>query len=283
MQGFYSIYRSLFALLASDEALHHPSAQGNGRHAPPAYPTFGSAETPYAPPPGANRAERDAGVWVRDFYAVWGEFVTEKKFEWLGAWDSEAGADRRVRRLMERDNKKVRDDHRKEYNDTVRHLVSFIQNRDPRFHAWQQQRARAAKAGSGSLPGSGASTPRGQTASARDKRVNDLHAQLARQREEARLRDAENFQAQSWQQVDTSVLDELVDGPAAPTKAAKPAEAKGDGEEEDDEDAEPEGYECVACNKTFMTENAWDNHERSKKHKQAVFRWVACVSTFGYR
>ncbi len=39
-------------------------------------------------------------MWVRDFYAVWGEFVTEKKFEWLAAWDSEAGADRRVRRWV---------------------------------------------------------------------------------------------------------------------------------------------------------------------------------------
>jgi DnaJ homolog subfamily A member 5 len=179
---------------------------------------------------------------------------------------------------MERENKKVRDDHRKEYNDTVRHLVSFIQNRDPRFHAYQQQKAKAAKT---SQPVSGSSTPRSgkaQAPSARDKRINDLHAQLARQREEARMKDADNFQAQSWQQVDASVLDEFEDGPAAPTKAAKPPPVNGeaseiDGEEdEDEEDTEPEGYDCVACGKTFMTENAWDNHERSKKHKQAVFR-----------
>lgn len=179
---------------------------------------------------------------------------------------------------MERDNKKVRDDHRKEYNDTVRHLVSFIQNRDPRFHAYQLQKAKAAKS---SQPTSGTSTPRngarGQNASARDKRIGDLHAQLARQREEARLRDAENYQAQSWQQVDTSALDELVDGPAAPTKAAKPVEVKAEGDEDAESDGEPEGFECVACNKTFMTENAWDNHERSKKHKQAVFRWVEAM------
>lgn len=184
-------------------------------------------------------------------------------------------------RLMERENKKVRDDHRKEYNDTVRHLVSFVQNRDPRFHAYQHQKAKEAKPSQAS---SGSSTPRGgrgQTPTARDKRINDLHAQLARQREEARLRDASNFQPQSWQEVDTSVLDEFDDGPAAPTRTAKPSAANGadplaadedgsaDGEQEDEE---PSGYECVACNKTFNSENAWDNHERSKKHKQAVFR-----------
>jgi DnaJ family protein A protein 5 len=180
---------------------------------------------------------------------------------------------------MERENKKLRDDHRKEYNDTVRHLVSFVQNRDPRFHAYQREKAKAAKS---SQPPSGSATPRGgrgQTPTLRDKRISELHAEMARQREEARMKDANNFQAQSWQEVDTSIFDEFEDGPAAPTKSAKPAVANGaapltgnDEEIEDDEDEEPTGYECVACNKTFMSENAWDNHERSKKHKQAVFR-----------
>ena len=64
----------------------------------PAYPTFGDSTTLYAPPPGATRAERDAGTWVRDFYTVWGQFATEKKFEWVSAWDAERGEDRRVRR-----------------------------------------------------------------------------------------------------------------------------------------------------------------------------------------
>jgi DnaJ family protein A protein 5 len=28
----------------------------------------------------------------------------------------------------------------------------------------------------------------------------------------------------------------------------------------------------VACNKVFQSEPSWTNHERSKKHKQAVYR-----------
>lgn len=31
-------------------------------------------------------------------------------------------------------------------------------------------------------------------------------------------------------------------------------------------------FECVACGKTFASEASWINHERSKKHKQAVWR-----------
>ena len=41
--------------------------------------------------------------------------------------------------------------------------------------------------------------------------------------------------------------------------------------EEEDGD---EVFECVACNKTFGSERSWENHERSKRHKQSVFKWV---------
>ena len=33
-----------------------------------------------------------------------------------------------------------------------------------------------------------------------------------------------------------------------------------------------EAIECVACGKTFLHEASWTNHERSKKHKQALWR-----------
>lgn len=39
---------------------------------------------------------------------------------------------------------------------------------------------------------------------------------------------------------------------------------------ENGDDAEE--WECVACGKTFRSEAAWDSHERSKKHMQAVER-----------
>lgn len=42
------------------------------------------------------------------------------------------------------------------------------------------------------------------------------------------------------------------------------AAAEGDGDSEE--------WECVACGKTFRSEAAWDSHERSKRHMQAVER-----------
>jgi DnaJ family protein A protein 5 len=115
LQGFYSVYRSLFALLASDETLHTPPGQASVR-----YPTFGDSATMYAPSTGISRSDRDSQAWARDFYVAWSEFTTEKKFEWVVKFDVERGEDRGMRRLMEKENKKIRDEYRKEYTSTVR-------------------------------------------------------------------------------------------------------------------------------------------------------------------
>lgn len=109
--------------MASDEKLH----EQEGRHH--YYPPFGDSQTPYAPPPGMTRKERDAQVWVRDFYTSWAEFATAKRFEWISKWDLERGDDRSMRRLMEKENKKIRDDYKREYVDTIkvcRFLISRL-------------------------------------------------------------------------------------------------------------------------------------------------------------
>lgn len=43
-------------------------------------------------------------------------------------------------------------------------------------------------------------------------------------------------------------------------------------DDEIEEVDENETFECVACGKDFASEASWSNHERSKKHKQAVYR-----------
>jgi DnaJ family protein A protein 5 len=63
---------------------------------------------------------------------------------------------------------------------------------------------------------------------------------------------ASTFVAQDWQTV------------------AEPSDAAADLEWARAEGAEDEEWECVACNKTFRSEAAWNSHERSKKHLRAV-------------
>ncbi|KAF8751573.1 DnaJ molecular chaperone homology domain [Rhizoctonia solani] len=63
-------------------------------------------------------------------------------FSWYDSWNIAEAPDRRVRRLMERDNKKARDDAKKEYNETVKTLALFLRKRDPRFKAHKDTQAK---------------------------------------------------------------------------------------------------------------------------------------------
>ncbi|KAI0636163.1 hypothetical protein C8Q77DRAFT_1101965 [Trametes polyzona] len=118
--SFFTIYRNLFDRLAHDEKAYVDIP----------FPSFGFSTWPWLPP---SKAEQDQ--CARTFYSYWTNFVTNKEFEWADQWNIAEAPDRRVRRLMERDNKKARDEARKEYNDTVRSLATFIRKRDPRYKA----------------------------------------------------------------------------------------------------------------------------------------------------
>ncbi|KAJ7032476.1 hypothetical protein C8F04DRAFT_1106974 [Mycena alexandri] len=114
--SFFTIYRSLFARLQAEEALISDIE----------YPSFGYAGWTWAP---AAKASDGA----RTFYAAWTNFATAKDFAWMDQWNLSEAPDRRVRRLMEKDNKKAREDGRREYNDTIRSLAKFLRKRDPRY------------------------------------------------------------------------------------------------------------------------------------------------------
>ncbi|KAG9074342.1 hypothetical protein FRC06_010764 [Ceratobasidium sp. 370] len=142
-QGFFATYRGLFARLAAEEAAWS-SANGDTID----YPPFGDSNTPWAPavkPKGKDPKGKDKQVeYVQHFYRAWSNFVTAKDFSWRDIWDTDAAPDRRIRRLMEKDNKKAREESRREYNDAVRALVSFIRKRDPRLQAFKTAQAKQA-------------------------------------------------------------------------------------------------------------------------------------------
>jgi DnaJ family protein A protein 5 len=53
-------------------------------------------------------------------------------------------------------------------------------------------------------------------------------------------------------------------------KVAEPSDAAADLEWARAEGTDDEEWECIACNKTFRSEAAWNSHERSKKHIRTV-------------
>uniref|UniRef100_A0A7N0VA91 C2H2-type domain-containing protein n=1 Tax=Kalanchoe fedtschenkoi TaxID=63787 RepID=A0A7N0VA91_KALFE len=69
---------------------------------------------------------------VTAFYSYWLGFSTVMDFCWVDQYDALAGPNRKSRRVMEEENKKLRRKAKREYNDTVRGLAEYVKKRDKR-------------------------------------------------------------------------------------------------------------------------------------------------------
>lgn len=114
--GFYGILQQTFANLAREE---DAACDWEGLEAVD-YPDFGSKEDSY----------EDV---VRPFYRVWINFTTKKTFSWRDAYRASDAPDRATRRLVEKENRRLREEGIREFNDAVRVLVAFVRKRDPRY------------------------------------------------------------------------------------------------------------------------------------------------------
>lgn len=127
--GFFSTLREMFDRLAHEENL---AAEYQDLDQP-SYPPFGQSGDEFDPT-------------VRSFYAEWTNFSTKKTFSWKEVYRYSEAPDRRVRRLMEKENKRFREEGIREFNDAVRSLVAFVKKRDPRFKNKIQSEAERQKA-----------------------------------------------------------------------------------------------------------------------------------------
>ncbi|OQE37432.1 hypothetical protein PENCOP_c010G03950 [Penicillium coprophilum] len=122
--GFFGGLREQFEQLALEERL---ACQWENQD-PIEYPSFGSGND-------------DFENVVRPFYAAWTGFSTQKSFAWKDAHRYSEAPDRRVRRMMEKENKRLREEGIREFNDAVRSLVAFVKKRDPRYKVNVQSEA----------------------------------------------------------------------------------------------------------------------------------------------
>ncbi|WFD33276.1 hypothetical protein MCUN1_000089 [Malassezia cuniculi] len=235
--SFYGTFRRLFERIAEEDRVaapypgesHENEFASSDRDDAHWYPSFGHPNTPYTAD-GPN---------VRDFYQFWTNFSSRKSFAWKDVADLRQAQDRRVKRLMEKDNKRSRTNARREYNEAIRSLAAFIRKRDPRFKAYQaaQNSARSAE---------------------EQAEIERRRKELSDARQEAKRAQAASFQAQSWQV--TEEKDEFDDF------------TSGESDIDVDELGDEPFWDCVACDKIFQSQAAWENHERSKKHKKEVAR-----------
>ena len=166
--GFYGILRSLFDTLAKEEL---EACDWEGLDCID-YPSFGHADDDYE-------------EVVKPFYATWNGFATQKTFAWMDVYRTVDAVDRRVRRIMEKENRRFRDAGIREFNDTVRQLVAFVRKRDPRYK------------------------PNTQTQAERQKIIRDAAtAQAARSRAANRARLAEKQSIPQWAKQKESIEEE---------------------------------------------------------------------------
>lgn len=119
--GFYGGLRHFFGQLAEEEEI----ACKWENVVPVEYPDFGQKDDDY----------NDV---VRPFYAAWNGFATRKSYSWKDHYRPSDAPDRRVRRLMEKENEGLRDEAIRQFNDAVRSLVMFVRKRDPRYQENQK-------------------------------------------------------------------------------------------------------------------------------------------------
>ena len=241
INGFYSIVSVLLDRIASEEVT------SGKQQKLPGFNNF-KDDTPFAtvcdpkellfPRIGNSKSNFES---TRMFYKVWSNFQSVKTFTWCDEYRYSMAPDRRTRRIMEKENKKLRDQSKKLFNETVRKFINFIKKIDSRIDS----KARKAY---------------------EKNKLNQQREEMKRQAQiekEERQRQRQLFEEQDWQTVDPDDLAEIEEQLDKLYKE----EQRINGEESDNElDNNDDLFECVICDKVFKSEKQFEDHERSKKH-----------------
>ncbi|KAK9503249.1 hypothetical protein O3M35_011858 [Rhynocoris fuscipes] len=222
-KGFYAVYSEVFNKIGAEDIEFNTDAESDFE-----VPVFGNSKSSYT----------DV---VHPFYSYWQSYSTKKTFSWLDKFDIRDAPNRRVLRLMEKENKKIRDKARKERNEEVRALVAFVRKRDKRVQEYSLYLEKKAEEN--------------------EKKVQEFRKkQIIKRKEEI----------SSYVECDWSKFSNL-EGELKEIEANLAAEfddvASSLGETSDSEEEYMMPH-CLACKKVFKTEKALLNHEKSKKHKE---------------
>merc|ERR1712173_319079 len=212
-KSFYSVYQKLFATLEEEDETFNEDSEEELE-----YPSFGNSSSP-------------DNVW-QEFYAFFSCYVTTRTYTWLDKYDTRQSENRRISRLMEKENKKARDAAKKERNEVVRELVKFIQKRDKRPQEYAKKLAEKRE-----LNNQKTAEKRKKQLDAQAKALQDALQQVDEGNGGFGMANTED---------ELRVLEERLDA------------------EDDDE------LFCIACNKEMRNEKAFASHRKQKKHLENV-------------
>ncbi|CAH8334688.1 unnamed protein product [Eruca vesicaria subsp. sativa] len=214
-KGFYKVYYDVFNSVYLNE-IKFARTLGLSIDSVREAPIMGNLESPY--------------TQVTAFYNYWLGFSTVLDFCWVDEYDTMAGPNRRMRRKMEEENKKVRKKAKREYNETVRGLAAFVKKRDKRVVDMMVKK------------------------SAEMELKKEEERERKKKMEKERLEKAMNYEEPDWAKAEDE-------------EEVEEEEVGGEGE---DGKKKNEQLYCIVCSKKFKSEKQWKNHEQSKKHKEKV-------------
>jgi len=221
-KGFYTVYRQVFETISAEDKPFMDTEDCE-------VPQFGSSDSSYE-------------EVVHNFYAYWQSYCTAKTYSWVDKFDlcdaRKSGGGRQIIRAMEKENKKLRDQHKKLRNEEVRELVAFVRKRDKRVQAQKKilEERKIEKA----------------------KRAEELRRQQVLERNKS----LENYKESEWASM--SQLEEKFNELETHLDDAFGADTS-------NTDEENEYYDdlyCVACEKDFRSQQAMKNHQNSKNTKK---------------
>ncbi|XP_071844766.1 dnaJ homolog subfamily C member 21-like isoform X2 [Apostichopus japonicus] len=226
-QGFYSVYTDVFSKIAEEDKRYKEEDDSDYE-----VPTFGNSTSDYE-------------EVVQPFYNYWLSYFTSRSFVWVEQYDTRQAANGKMSKLMEKENKKIRDAGKKEWNEQVRQLVSFARKRDKRVQARKRQMEEKAA----------------ETARKNAERLEKQRIERAKKVHEyiSKGQKAMDELEADFQQMERDMAAEYGDS----------LSEESDSEESSENDKVNDLY-CVACNKAFRSQKAFLNHENSKRHKENV-------------
>lgn len=232
--GFYAVYRDVFKKIDSEDQPFRVQDSTDEEW----MPSFGNSESRYDDE-------------VHEFYSAWQSYCTHLSYVWESQYDVKEAPNRRVARIIEKENKKERDKHKRKRNELVRELVAYVRKRDPRVKAHKLELERIAAE---------------QADKAEERRISAMRAKA----EEAALYDEANRDELLKHNKRVSELENMMKDEFGFSSSNDDCESS-QSESQDDEEYSDDLF-CVACNKLFKSTMGMRNHEKSKKHKENMNR-----------
>ncbi|CAK9302635.1 unnamed protein product [Gordionus sp. m RMFG-2023] len=246
-QGFYTVYRKVFTEIGAEDLPYHKDESIDSDFI---IPTFGYSDSSY---------ENAVGP----FYSFWEAYSTLKTFSWLTDIGAIKNApNRRVARMIEKENEKICKNARKQRNEEVRELIQFVKKRDPRVKARKDfvEKANLEKT----------------------EALNQKRILQKKERYQSRfLNNVDPLQDPSLEK-DIQMLEEKLDEIFG--KEEMNGSFSSDNGSQSEEESESVSTDlrqnanskrplyCLICNKLFKSTSAFVNHENSKKHKDSLVK-----------